>query len=143
MNPEIAWVQGPFSLQAEYLHTFLNQEHIGDPQFAGWYAEASYFLTGEHRPYNRKRAKFSRLKPEKDFRWGEDSGWGAVQVAARISQLDLNSGEIAGGRMQDFTFGVNWYLNPAVRVMFNYVYGDRMDRPGSENVYQMRFQTAF
>jgi len=143
LDPEIALVVGPFSLQAEYLHAFLNQEYIGDPQFSGWYVETSYFLTGEYRPYNRRLAKFKRLKPIEDFGWGEGSGWGAWQVAARFSQFDLNSGDVEGGRMEDFTFGVNWYLNRSIRVMFNYVYGDRNDRPGSENVYQMRFQTAF
>ena len=143
LDPEIALVLGPLSFQAEYLHAFLNQQYIGDPQFSGWYVETSYFLTGEHRPYNRKKAKFKRLKPINDFGWGDGSGWGAFQVAARFSQLDLNSGDIEGGRMEDVTLGLNWYLNPAVRVMFNYVYGDRIDEPGTENVYQMRFQTAF
>ena len=143
LDPEIALVVGPFSVQAEYLHAFLNQEYIGNPQFSGWYVETSYFLTGEHRPYSRTEARFKRLKPIKDFGWGDGSGWGAFQVAARFSQLDLNSGDVEGGRMEDFTFGLNWYLNRSVRVMFNYVYGDRNDRPGSENVYQMRFQTAF
>lgn len=143
LDPEIALVLGPLSVQAEYLHTFLNQQYIGDPQFTGWYVETSYFLTGEHRPYSRKEAKFKRLKPHHNFGWGEGSGWGAFQVAARVSQLDLNSGDVDGGRMQDVTFGLNWYLNPVVRVMFNYVYGDREDEPGSENVYQLRFQTSF
>jgi phosphate-selective porin OprO/OprP len=143
LDPEIALVLGPLSVQAEYLHTFLNQQYIGDPQFTGWYVETSYFLTGEHRPYSRREAKFKRLKPHHNFGWGEGSGWGAFQVAARVSQLDLNSGDVDGGRMQDVTFGLNWYLNPVVRVMFNYVYGDREDEPGSENVYQLRFQTSF
>ena len=143
IDPEVAVVVGPFSMQAEYLQSFLNQEYLDNPEFFGWYVQASYFLTGEHRPYNKTKGAFARLKPHENFGWGEGSGWGAFQVAARLSQLNLTSGDIQGGRLQDVTLGLNWYLNPVVRVMFNYVYGDRMDSAGSENVYQMRFQTAF
>lgn len=143
VNPEVAIVVGPFSMQAEYLQTFLNQQYIDDPMFFGWYVEASYFLTGEHRPYNKTKAAFRRLSPKRNFGWGEGSGWGAFQVGARISQLNLNSGDISGGRLQDLTLGLNWYLNPVMRVMVNYGYGDRSSPSGSENVYQMRVQFAF
>ena len=142
IDPEVALVVGPFSLQAEYLQSFFDSSDISDPEFFGWYAEASYFVTGENRPYNRKKATFTRVQPHHDFGWGEGSGWGAFQVGARLSQLRLSSGDVDGGRLQDLTLGLNWYLNPNARIMFNYVYADR-DPIGSENVYQMRFQLAF
>jgi phosphate-selective porin OprO/OprP len=41
-------------------------------------------------------------------------------VAARISSLDLDDG-IDGGRLDDLTLGVNWYLNPNTRVMLDYI----------------------
>lgn len=143
IDPEVALVLGPFSVQAEYLQSFVDQEELNDPRFFGWYAEVSYFLTGEHRPYSAEKATFTRLKPNENFGWGEGTGWGAFQVGARVSQLNLNSGGIDGGRLQDLTLGLNWYLNPVMRIMFNYVYGDRSSPSGSENVYQMRFQLAF
>ena len=49
-----ATVTGPFSVQAEYLHTDVNAPTVGDPRFQGYYVMASYFLTGEHRVYNRR-----------------------------------------------------------------------------------------
>ena len=142
LNPELALVLGPLSLQAEYLQTLAKTPEVSDPEFFGWYVEASYFLTGESRPYDTRKGVFGRIQPKRDFNWGEGSGWGAWQVGARWSQLNLNSGGIGGGRLQDLTLGLNWYLNPVMRVMFNYVYGDRSSPSGSENVYQMRFQIA-
>lgn len=142
LNPELALVLGPLSLQAEYLQTLAKTPEVSDPEFFGWYVEASYFLTGESRPYDTRKGVFGRIQPKRDFNWGDGSGWGAWQVGARWSQLNLNSGGIGGGRLQDLTLGLNWYLNPVMRVMFNYVYGDRSSPSGSENVYQMRFQIA-
>ncbi len=142
LNPELALVAGPFAFQAEYAQSFFDTPDGGDPRFFGWYAQASYFLTGEHLPYKAKAGKFERLHPRRDFGWRPGSGWGAWQVGARLSQLNLASGGIDGGRLTDLTLGLNWYLNPNMRVMLNYVYGDRSPI-GSENVWQTRFQIAF
>jgi len=44
--------------------------------------------------------------------------------------------------MNDLTAGLNWYMNPAVRVTFNYIYANVVDL-GHANIFQMRFQVAF
>ena len=51
VNPEIAFVWGPFSLQGEYYWTKLDAKEAGDPTFQGAYLFGSWFITGEHRPY--------------------------------------------------------------------------------------------
>jgi phosphate-selective porin len=54
-----------------------------------------------------------------------------------------------GEEGRDFTAGVNWYLYPTMRVMFNYVYSIVKDRVnplidrGRLNIFQMRVQLAF
>src|SRR4030042_1210424 len=60
---ESAWVNGPLSLQAEYI--LADADRIGSPDasFNGYYVQGSYFLTGEHRNYNTKEAIFGRIKP--------------------------------------------------------------------------------
>ena len=58
IDGELAWVWGPFSLQGEYFRAFTNAQ--GYPDFWGWYAYGSFFLTGEHRKYNTQTA-FSRI----------------------------------------------------------------------------------
>jgi phosphate-selective porin OprO/OprP len=42
-------------------------------------------------------------------------------VAFRVSHVDLDDSPIQGGRLTDLTCGVNWYLNPYLRVQTNYI----------------------
>jgi phosphate-selective porin OprO/OprP len=134
IGAEAALVYGPFSLQGEYLMAFgldpfsgLNpgvKDAIDDATFYAFYVMASYFITGEHRPYNTSEGAFDRVRPKKNFLIG---GLGAWEVAVRFSQIDLNDARAintnAGGKQSNLTFGVNWYPNPNFRIMANYVYG--------------------
>ncbi len=148
---EAAWVEGPFSLQAEGAYLGLESEAARNPGFWGWYTEASWFLTGEHRPYDQQRAVFGRPIPKGNFGFGPNAGWGAWQVAARYSQVDLSdpalplpdrAGDAPPGKLSDMTLGVNWYLTPNFRWTFNYVYANRTPA-GSANVAEMRFQVDY
>ena len=50
------------------------------------------------------------------------------------------------GSLEDFTIGLNWYLNPNTRVMLNYVMGELTDGVGeviTENAVMMRIQLDF
>ncbi len=76
-----------------------------------------------------------------------DKGAGAWELALRVSAIDLNSKDnvqnaIDGGEMLDITAGLNWYINPATRVMFNYVLAQLKD-VGNANIAQIRFQLDF
>ena len=51
-------------------------------------------------------------------------GSGAWEVAVRWSYIDLDDAPVLGGYLDDLTFGVNWWLNPNMRVMFNYINAD-------------------
>jgi len=155
-GPELAFVYGPFSVQSEYMVTTVNRrDGLEDPTFHGFYIQTSYFLTGEHRPYSRTKGAFDRVKPFTNFfrvRTCEgdiQTGCGAWEVAYRYSWLDLDDFDAAilGGTAADHTFGVNWYLNPYTRMMFNYVTSD-VSRPNNGpdvdvNVFEMRAQFDF
>lgn len=124
---EAALVWGPASLQSEFFYNSADTAN-GDLDFYGAYAQASWFLTGENRVYERDRGAFGRVKPFTNF-WvvpgsdGVDVGWGGWEVAARWSYLDLASGPGANaGQQNDMTFGVNWYWNPHTRFMFNWIH---------------------
>ena len=146
INPEFAMVSGPFSLQGEYFHAFVDAgENV---QFSGFYLYGSYFITGEHRRYNALRSIFTGMEPKHGFKPFQGQ-WGAWELAARLSYLDLNDGPIRGGEELNFTAGLNWYLRSNARVMINYIRAklqDREDPPvdeGCADIIQMRFHIFF
>ncbi|MBE7444174.1 MAG: porin [Planctomycetia bacterium] len=144
-GPELAIVYGPLSFQTEYVFAKVDLEDGGgsDPDFSGFYFYASYFLTGENRRYNTKNGSFDIVKPKKNFKWGESIG--AIELAARYSAVDLEDEDISGGRLQDGTVGVNWYLNPNMRVMLNYVHADAdfSGEDGTADLVGLRFNIFF
>jgi len=142
VNAEAAVVVGSFSAQAEFALDRLDSEPLEDPTFTAWYAYASWFVTGESRNYNRKGGVFKRVKPKNNINTKDGGGFGAWEVAVRISAVDLNDSMASGGEMTDITLGVNWYLNPATRVMVNYVRAD-VKETGVVNAIQTRFQIDF
>jgi phosphate-selective porin OprO/OprP len=157
LNLELASVCGPFSAQAEFTGDWVRgAQGARDATLWGMYAYVSYFLTGEHRPYELGEGYFGRVKPKANFNPARGD-WGAWEVAARYSYLDLTDRDLAGGKLWDVTLGVNWYLYPNLRLMLNYVYGSVDDREGtnpapppallgvggSGNIVEMRAQIDF
>ena len=141
---EGALVLGSFSVQGEYVQPFVRTP--GDflyNGFKGYYVYGSWFVTGESRDYKRGSGKFGRVKPRSNF-LGKDGGLGTLDVAVRYSRLDLDDedGRRQGGTLADLTGGVNWYLNPNARVMFNYVFAD-LEEVGEAHIFQTRFQVDF
>ncbi|MGE3277923.1 MAG: OprO/OprP family phosphate-selective porin [Vicinamibacterales bacterium] len=143
---EAAATYGSFSAQAEYNRETLQRtvDGLPEPAYDGWYAFASWFPTGDHRPYDRTAGEFTRVVPK--------GPRGAVEVVARYSTLDLNDFDagIRGGREGIVTLGVNWYANANVRLMTNYLFvnndvfarGDYL--PNDDfNVLQMRLALMF
>ncbi len=143
---ELAWVWGPFSLQGEYFRAFLNAQ--GNPDFWGFYVYGSFVLTGEHRSYDTANAIFAGITPRRNFN-PPQGAWGAWELAARYSYIDLNSHGIRGGEEGNITLGLNWYLHPNLRLTFNYISASVNERTnptvdhGRVNIFQGRFQIAF
>ncbi|MHC4178561.1 MAG: OprO/OprP family phosphate-selective porin [Planctomycetota bacterium] len=154
VGAEAALVYGPLSVQSEFLSWWLDRETHANPFFHGAYGYVSYFLTGENRQYSRSLGIFDRVKPLDNFFVVRDcngqvrAGIGAWEIAYRYSYMDLNSNGANGGRASNHTIGLNWYLNPYARVMWNYVLADTTDHPdargvGHVDVFQMRCQIDF
>lgn len=117
----------------------------GDLSFFGVYGQVSYILTGEQRPYDVSSGVFGAPVPEHPFSLRGSSGYGAWEVAARLSRLDLSDAYIDGGHETNLTLGVNWYLNKNMRMAFNYVHGkvERGAYEGNMDAVQMRLQIDF
>jgi phosphate-selective porin OprO/OprP len=139
---ELAFVDGPLSIQGEYMHSFV-ATNGGAPSvdFGGHYMEASYFLTGEQRQYKQSAGAFDRTKPKSPFSLSEGS-WGAWQVATRWSRVDLSDGPVRGGILTNYSLGVNWYLYSNLRFMTNYVLGHR-NGLGDVHIFQSRVSLDF
>lgn len=126
---EASKVAGPFSWQAELLATTVTREHQDDVAFLGGYGFASWFLTGESRNYDPATGRFLGVTPAASVGHG---GWGAWELAARFSAVDLTDEDIVGGRQANLSAGINWYLNDHLRIQANLIKVLEVKRPGSE-----------
>jgi phosphate-selective porin OprO/OprP len=116
---EAAAVFGPVTLAAEAGRIWLDRNALPNEHFDGFYGYASYFLTGETRPF--KGGNFDRVRPFKEL--GKD-GLGAFEVALRYDRLDLGDTPVlarTGNDARSVTLGLNWYFNPFAKLMFNWV----------------------
>jgi phosphate-selective porin OprO/OprP len=99
---------------------------VPNPHFSGWYAFLTYSLTGEQHPYDPTTASFRNLRPTNPL--GTPGGWGAWEVTARYSDVDLNylpfataaAGGIAGGKQDVLSLGLNWYPNNIIKFQLSY-----------------------
>jgi len=145
INGELVLIYNSLSFQSEYTYTGVKTStnsalQESDYGFYSFFGTLSWFITGEHKNYSKKKSAFDRLSPKKNF--GTKGGFGALEIALRYSVLNLNDQDLNGGKMNNFTAGVNWYLNPATKIAFNYVRSNIYEL-GISNIYQMRFQIAF
>ncbi|MBC8320848.1 MAG: hypothetical protein H8E34_09015 [Bacteroidetes bacterium] len=144
-NTEFLLIFGSLSFESEYTvsmvkPSFTSALNNSSYKFYAYYGTLSWFLTGEHKNYVASKTVFDRVKPKKNL--GQAGGFGAVELSLRYSHINLDDEDLHGGIMSDITGGINWYLNPAVKVALNYVYSD-VKNLGKANIFQMRFQVAF
>lgn len=127
--------RGPLQITAEYFNTWVQRDDSPstagpDVHFQGGYIYAAYFLTGEHMPIKRSMGILDRAKPFRNFTWGRSTGsddpcgWGAWQISARYSYLDLTNRDILGGIGHSTTLGLNWYWTAYSKLQANLVFTD-------------------
>ncbi len=144
VGAEVAGVRGPVWGQAEGVLVPVATPG-GVRTFHSWYAAAGWFLTGESRPYRRETGTFDRVIPLHDAVPADATagfGPGAWELAVRVGQLDLDSGPVRGGRLTDLTTGVNWHLNPFLRLTANHVYARPVGR-GAAHFWGLRVGYEF
>lgn len=138
---EVAWSDGRRTVQAEFLYTRVNRPLLPILEFWGGYIQASMLLTDDVRHYGRRAGAFGRIVPRQRFDPRNDH-WGAVEVAARISMLNLEDEKISGGRQINGTLGVSWFPYTRVRLAANYVLAHRLGE-GFANIVEARFQIDY
>lgn len=148
---EFAGSLGAAGFNAEFINTQIQRKNSRDNlEFSGWYAQATWAITGEQRLYKGDKGLYDAVKPASD-----SSAWG---VALRFSEIDLTDGplqlrnavftpEINGGDQRNATLALNWYINSYLRSSINYVKvleiegGSYADK--NLDALQMRLQLAF
>jgi phosphate-selective porin OprO and OprP len=152
-SPQLTYYTGPFGLLASHVvsrQEVANGVNTGTFSNRGWLVQGSHILTGE-------TASYGTVTPAKPFQFGSGN-WGAFEVAARVSQLDLAGDIFANGfanpaasvsEATSYGLGLNWYLNRNVKTVLNYEHtrfdggaAGGADRP-SESVVFSRLQFAF
>jgi phosphate-selective porin OprO/OprP len=145
---EALLILGPLNVQSEYTQVWVNNgavggSSVGDLTFNGWYVTVGYFLTGEARGYDKRLLRLQRSRPLEPFFWVKDEnghhhwGLGALEVAFRYDQVDLDSGGVRGGVQTDYTLGLNWYLTDMLKFQANYIIADRhVDPPKASGTLQ-------
>jgi phosphate-selective porin OprO and OprP len=118
-------------------------------QHTAWQVAASYFLTGEENGYK-------PVAPRRPFTLGGD-GWGALEVAARVSQLKLDEDtfpsfanpDTAAREAFSYALGLNWHLNRNFKLNLNYEHSEFKGGESNqvlqqdENVILTRAQISF
>ncbi|MCR9247298.1 MAG: OprO/OprP family phosphate-selective porin [bacterium] len=140
-NVEAAIGLGRAVVQAEARAAVVDQPS-GSQEFRSGYVQARWMLTGEEIPYDRGSATFGRVVPAEPL---QDGGWGAFEIAARISRSDFD--DTASGRaLTATTLGLNWYLNARTKVQFQWTHdelGDRLLGDGTSDAFAVRFHLDF
>lgn len=164
-----------FFVQGEYYKMFIDRDlnctgcvaTAADPEFSGWYVEGSWIVTGEPKGYaasskSNSVGVFGAPTVIRPFSLKE-GGIGAIEIAGRYSELDLDflaglpgtplnaaAGAIRGGEQKIWAVGVNWYMNANIRLMFNYlnIDVDRLNAAGLQAGQELsavlgRMQFAF
>ena len=133
---EAAAMLGPVALQGEYIKARVVRTGSEAPLlFKGAYTQMSVLLGDALRSY--KHGTFGTIKTTGDV--------GVWELALRYSYLDLNSNDISGGEEHNLTFGINYYFNPRLRMMANYIkarayHGGITEQP---KIFTVRIQAYF
>ena len=74
-----------------------------------------------------------------------DLVYGAVELTARYSRLNLEDNNVHGGRQHDTTIGANWYLTSHFKMQANYSWVDSSRNGVHEtpHVMELRAQVQF
>ena len=132
---ELAGVANRFWYAAEYYNVDVSSPSnqvmppvVGgpqaDPTLDGFYVQGGFYLTDDYRRYKKSSGGWDRQKPSSP--WLKDGGSGAWEIAVRYAEVDLSEAASISqaSSMSNISVNLNWYLNPATRLMIGYVATD-------------------
>ncbi|MGL4541424.1 MAG: porin, partial [Polymorphobacter sp.] len=128
---------GGWSVQSEYVIARVDSVDFGTVRFRGFYVLGSWVLTGEFRSYNRRLGVAGRLEPK--------GRWGAPELFARYSMVDLDNGPIKGGRYDRIELGLNWWATTQWKlgIVAGRIWLDRFGNTGTTDTVLTRVQWVY
>jgi phosphate-selective porin OprO/OprP len=132
MGLEAAYANGPFYLQSELARARYGQATGGAHDVLAWYVQGGWMVNGGMRAYKGGTGVFGAPKVADKGLW---------ELTARFERMANE--DIATMRTAAAVLGVNYYVNPNMRVMLNWTRGEN-DRTGDEpSQVALRTQFAF
>lgn len=130
---EAAGSFGPIFFQSEYVNATFEQAGIlPDQDVTTWYVQGSWMLNGGHKAYKSATGVFGGPKV------GDEGLW---ELTARYDTIENK--DILNRQVNSWIFGVNYYVNPNFRVMFNYTQGENETNADEPSQYAVRTQFTF
>jgi phosphate-selective porin OprO/OprP len=119
---EAGLAHGRLWAQGEWHGIAVERSGGGTLRFSGWYVQAAWTLIGQPREWEPTLGAWGAPKPRTAFNPSAGQ-WGAVEIGARYSMLDLNDDDIRGGRQQVWSASLGWWPVESLRVLTQYQYG--------------------
>lgn len=132
IGPELSGMIGKLHFAAEYQNIEIATKTGPDLNFDGWYINVAYPLLGEPRRHNANSATWRR-GTGKDVDFQND--WGALELAAGYSAVNLNDERVRGGRQGIWSTALNWYPTTQTKLTLQYQNGT-IDIPGRDRDFQ-------
>jgi phosphate-selective porin OprO and OprP len=129
---EAAGAFGPLFFQSEYALASFGRPQGADHDVETWYVMGSWMLNGGHKPYKAANGVFASPKATDKGLW---------ELTARYDAIENK--DVAGLEVDSWILGLNYYVNPSVRVMFNYTRGDNQLTGDKTGQYAVRTQLSF
>ena len=111
---------GPVKIQGEYADIDFDTG-AGDPPAKVSYISALWLITGEQYADNYRLTGMKTIKPLKPLHKG---GWGAWEIGARFSEIDVGEFALADpleNNVESVTVGLKWIPNQYTRFVLNWV----------------------
>jgi len=139
---EAAYIQGPWSAEAEYIRQWVIRDSGSDDlHFDGYYITGAYFLTGESLSYSFPDAAIWGTTPI------QNPTWGAWEIATQFSHLNLSNQNVRGGKEDNASLGLNWFANQFVELKLDYIYvmasPTKLGTDKNDNLIGLRAQIRF
>ncbi len=128
---EVAGAFGPLFFQGEYVRAAFGQPLGPDQDVETWYLQGSWLLNGGHKVYKSATGVFGSPRVDR----------GLWELTARYDTIENR--DLTGREASSTILGLNYYVNPNLRFMFNWTRGDNGFTGDETGQYALRTQFSW